>query len=89
MIFTRLTCGHSIGGITYVISPFNVQLAVVGDAIFARSMGGGMVSYADALRTNREEIFTLLDETVLAPGHGPLSTVAEEKKYNPFYPEFK
>jgi glyoxylase-like metal-dependent hydrolase (beta-lactamase superfamily II) len=89
MIFTRLTCGHSPGGITYVISPFNRQLAVVGDALFARSMGGGMVSYADALRTNREEIFTLLDDTILAPGHGPLTTVAEEKKYNPFYPEFK
>lgn len=89
MIFTRLTCGHSPGGITYVISPFNRQLAVVGDALFARSMGGGLVSYSDALRSNREEIFTLLDDTILAPGHGPLTTVAEEKKFNPFYPEFK
>jgi len=89
MIFTRLTCGHSPGGITFVISPFNKPLAIVGDALFARSMGGGMVSYADALRTNREEIFTLLDDTVLAPGHGPLTTVAEEKKNNPFFPEFK
>jgi len=89
MIFTRHTWGHSTGGITYVVSHFNRQLAIVGDALFARSMGGGMVSYADALRTNREEIFTLLDETILAPGHGPLTTVWEEKQFNPFYPEFK
>jgi glyoxylase-like metal-dependent hydrolase (beta-lactamase superfamily II) len=52
-------------------------------------MGGGMVSFADALATNRKEIFTLPDETVVAPGHGPLTTVSEEKQHNPFYPEFK
>ena len=62
---------------------------VVGDALFAGSMGGGMVSYADALRTNREKIMSLPDETVLCPGHGPMTTVGEEKKHNPFFPEFK
>ena len=34
-------------------------VAVVGDAVFAGSMGGGMASYADALRTNREEILLI------------------------------
>jgi glyoxylase-like metal-dependent hydrolase (beta-lactamase superfamily II) len=57
--------------------------------MFAGSMGGGMISWADALRTNREKIFTLPDETLLCPGHGPLTTVGEEKRHNPFYPEFK
>jgi glyoxylase-like metal-dependent hydrolase (beta-lactamase superfamily II) len=52
-------------------------------------MGGGMVSFSDALATNRKEIFTLPDHTVLCPGHGPLTTVGEEKAHNPFYPEFK
>jgi glyoxylase-like metal-dependent hydrolase (beta-lactamase superfamily II) len=52
-------------------------------------MGGCAVSYADALSTNRHEIFTLPDDTVIAPGHGPLTTLAEEKANNPFYPEFK
>jgi glyoxylase-like metal-dependent hydrolase (beta-lactamase superfamily II) len=52
-------------------------------------MGGGMVSYEDALRTNREKIMTLPDDTVLCPGHGPLTTVGEEKKHNPFFPEFR
>ncbi|MCX6969175.1 MAG: MBL fold metallo-hydrolase [Verrucomicrobia bacterium] len=83
-IKTRLTWGHAHGGITYVIAGLEKPLAVVGDAVFAGSMGGGAVSYADALRTNREEILTLPNDTVLAPGHGPLTTVAEQKKSNPF-----
>ena len=52
-------------------------------------MGGGMVSYDEALRTNRESIFTLADETIVAPGHGPLTTVGEEKLHNPFFPEYQ
>jgi glyoxylase-like metal-dependent hydrolase (beta-lactamase superfamily II) len=48
-------------------------------------MGGGKVSYADQLRTNKQEILTLPDDTVLAPGHGPLTTVAQEKANNPFF----
>ncbi|MEX1119503.1 MAG: MBL fold metallo-hydrolase [Terrimicrobiaceae bacterium] len=83
-IETRLTWGHAQGGITYVVHGLERPLAVVGDAIFAGSMGGGGVSYADALRTNREEIFSLPDETVIAPGHGPLTTVGEQKISNPF-----
>lgn len=82
---TRLTWGHSQGGITYVVHGLAKPVAVVGDAVFAGSMGGGMVSYPDALQTNRKEIFTLPDETVICPGHGPLTTVGEEKKHNPFY----
>jgi glyoxylase-like metal-dependent hydrolase (beta-lactamase superfamily II) len=85
----RSTWGHSKGGTTYVITGLEVPVAVVGDALFAGSMGGGMVSYADALRTNREAILSLPDETVLCPGHGPMSTVAEEKRHNPFFPEGK
>ncbi len=85
----RSTWGHSAGGTTYVIRGLEIPVAVVGDALFAGSMGGGMVSYADALRTNREEIFTLPEESVLCPGHGPMTTVGEEKRHNPFFPEFK
>lgn len=83
-IGTRLTWGHAQGGITYVIAGLEKPLAVVGDAVFAGSMGGGAVSYADALRTNREEVLTLPDDTILAPGHGPLTTVGEQKSSNPF-----
>jgi hydroxyacylglutathione hydrolase len=57
--------------------------------MFAGSMGGGAVSYSDALSNNRKKILTLADETVLCPGHGPLTTVGEQKRHNPFFPEFQ
>ncbi len=86
-IGTRLTWGHAQGGITFVVEGLEKPVAIVGDAIFAGSAGGGKVSYADALATVRSEILSLPDETVLCPGHGPLTTVAWEKKHNPFFTE--
>jgi glyoxylase-like metal-dependent hydrolase (beta-lactamase superfamily II) len=88
-IETRQTSGHARGGMTYVVSGLPRRLAVVGDALFAASMGGGAVSYEEALRTNRKEIFSLPDDTIICPGHGPLTTVGEQKKHNVFYPEFQ
>jgi glyoxylase-like metal-dependent hydrolase (beta-lactamase superfamily II) len=84
-IATRLTWGHSRGGITWVVNGLARPVAIVGDALFAGSMGGGMVSYQDALRTNREEIFSLPDNTILCPGHGPMTSVREEREHNPFF----
>lgn len=88
-IESRSTWGHSKGGTTFVVQGLARPVAIVGDAVFAGSMGGGKVSYADALATNRREIFSLPDTTVIAPGHGPLTSVGEEKAHNPFFPEFK
>ncbi len=82
---TRLTWGHSKGGVTYVVTGLEKPVAVVGDAVFAGSMGGGAVSYEAALQTNRAQILTLPDDTILCPGHGPLTTVGEQKKHNPFF----
>jgi hydroxyacylglutathione hydrolase len=84
-IETRPTSGHSAGGVTYVIHGLPRRIAVVGDAMFASSMGGGMVSYSDALGNNRKQILTLPDDTILCPGHGPVTTVGEEKLHNPFF----
>lgn len=86
---TRTTWGHAQGGTTFVVESLAHPLAIVGDALFAGSMGGPKLSLADALRTNREHIFSLPDNTVICPGHGPLTTVGEEKQHNPFFPEFK
>lgn len=82
---TRKTWGHSRGGMTYVVNGLSRKLAIVGDAIFAGSMGGGNVSYRDALQTNLDKILTLPEETIICPGHGPMTTVGEEKKHNPFF----
>ena len=87
-LVAKHTHGHSVGGLSYVIDGLEKPIAVVGDAIFAGSMGGGMISYIDALRTNREKIMSLADDTILCPGHGPLTTVREEKQNNPFFTEF-
>ena len=88
-IETRLTAGHSTGGTTYVISGLSRPVAVVGDSLFASSMGGGKVSYQDALENNRRKVLLLPDDCVLCPGHGPLTTVGQEKNHNPFFPEFQ
>jgi len=88
-IETRQTSGHAKGGITFVINGLSRPVAIVGDAIFAGSMGGGLISFAEALENNRKKIFTLPNNTVLGSGHGPLTTVAEQKAHNPFYPEFQ
>ena len=85
---TKHTHGHSLGGMTYIVDGLAKPVAVVGDAIFAGSMGGGMVSYSSALQTNREKIMCLSDDTILCPGHGPVTSVGEEKMNNPFFPEF-
>lgn len=88
-VSTRLTWGHSPAAVTYVVEGLERPVAVVGDAVFAQSMGGGVVSYQAALETNRKEIFTLDDATILCPGHGPMTSVKEEKAHNPFFPEWK
>lgn len=84
-IETRTTSGHSVGGTTYVVTGLKSPVALVGDALFAGSMGGGMVSFEDAWNNNREKILTLPEETIICPGHGPMTTVGEEKRYNPFF----
>jgi hydroxyacylglutathione hydrolase len=80
------THGHSVGGTTYLIDGLEKPVAIAGDSLFAGSMGGGMVSYEDALQNNREKIMTLPEQTIVCPGHGPMTTIEEERRYNPFFP---
>jgi hydroxyacylglutathione hydrolase len=84
-IDTRLTWGHSPGGITYVVTGLAHPIAIVGDSLFAGSMGGGNVSYRDALQNNLKKILTLADDAIICPGHGPMTSVGEEKQHNPFF----
>jgi hydroxyacylglutathione hydrolase len=84
---SRLTWGHSPGGMTFVVRGLARPIAIVGDSMFAGSMGGGSVSYKDAVKNNLEKILTLPDETIICPGHGPMTSVGEEKEHNPFFAE--
>ncbi|HEY5752040.1 MAG TPA: MBL fold metallo-hydrolase [Chthoniobacterales bacterium] len=84
-IASVLTNGHSAGGTTYVVDGLAVPIAVVGDSMFAGSMGGAANAYQLAVQNNREKILSLRPETVICPGHGPLTTVALERENNPFF----
>jgi glyoxylase-like metal-dependent hydrolase (beta-lactamase superfamily II) len=74
---------------TFVVRGLDRPVAVAGDSLFAGSMGAGNVSYQDAVRNNLEKILTLPEKTIICPGHGPMTTVAEEKKHNAFFASFE
>jgi glyoxylase-like metal-dependent hydrolase (beta-lactamase superfamily II) len=87
-ITNRDTPGHAEDGITYVVGTWPEDaphVAIVGDAIFAGSIGRGNQSWDLAKQKVRDQIFSLPAETLLCPGHGPLTTVGEEKAHNPFF----
>jgi glyoxylase-like metal-dependent hydrolase (beta-lactamase superfamily II) len=82
---TLLTWGHSPGQTTFFVTGLSWPLAIVGDALFAGSMGGSEEHFGEQQRNDQEKIFRLPRDTVLACGHGPLTTVAEERAHNPFF----
>src|SRR5271157_4925320 len=84
-IEARLTNGHSPGGTSYVVRGLQHPVAVVGDSLFAGSMGGAPNDYQKALRNNLEKLLSLPEDTLVCPGHGPLSTVKNEREHNPFF----
>jgi hydroxyacylglutathione hydrolase len=87
-ITNRDTPGHAEDGVTYIVGTWPEDaphVAIVGDAIFAGSMGSGMISWDIAKQKVREQILTLPSDTLICPGHGPLTTVGEEKAHNPFF----
>jgi glyoxylase-like metal-dependent hydrolase (beta-lactamase superfamily II) len=87
-ITNRDTPGHAEEGVTYIIGNWPDDApyaAVVGDALFAGSMGRGNQSWDLARQKVRAQILSLPPATLLCPGHGPLTTVAEEKANNPFF----
>ncbi|MGE9267286.1 MAG: MBL fold metallo-hydrolase, partial [Verrucomicrobiales bacterium] len=61
------------------------EVAVVGDALFAGSVGKVRHSYEAALGTLEREVFSLAEETVLLPGHGPRTRVGDERRGNAFF----
>lgn len=78
--------GHFTPGAGYFVEGLTLPVLVTGDALFAGSMGGcgTPVLYQHALRRLRNVLSALPDETVLLPGHGPATTLGEERVSNPF-----
>ena len=81
----RYVPGHSPGHVLFYVAEAGV--AFVGDVVFQNSIGrtdlpGG--NYQQLMRSIREHVMTLPDDTVLYSGHGPATTVATERASNPF-----
>jgi hydroxyacylglutathione hydrolase len=88
--------GHSPGGLGFVFEgdlqiegrQERRRLVICGDALFAGSIGrtdfpGGDMELL--LENIRRKVFILPDDTLVLPGHGPVSTVGREKRTNPFF----
>lgn len=77
--------GHTPGHVVFYHAPSH--LAQVGDVLFQGSIGRTDFPRGDhetLVRSIKEQLFPLGDEVDFIPGHGPMSTFGEERKYNPF-----
>jgi hydroxyacylglutathione hydrolase len=79
------TPGHTEGSVCLYFPA--EKLLIAGDTLFARSIGrtdlpGG--SFEKIMRSLHDRVLTLPDETVVIPGHGPRTTIGEERDENPF-----
>lgn len=77
--------GHCPGNVLYYFAKEGV--AFVGDALFSGSIGRTdlpMGNFSVLEKSIREQIYTLPDETKIFPGHGPATSVGEEKRSNPY-----
>lgn len=84
----RETPGHAEDGVTYIVGNWQEDaphVAIVGDTILAGSICNGNGAWELAKQKICEQILSLPAETLICPGHGPLTTVAEEKANNPFF----
>jgi glyoxylase-like metal-dependent hydrolase (beta-lactamase superfamily II) len=83
----RTIPGHSAGHVAYLWEGQIPAIVWVGDIIFAGSIGRTDFPDGDLRQLVlgiRSKLFALPDDTILLPGHGPATTVGEEKRHNPF-----
>ncbi len=80
------TPGHTLGSIC--LYEENEGVLFSGDTLFAGTIGrtdlpGG--SFDEIMKSIKEKLFTLDDDVVVYPGHGPSTTIGKEKQFNPFF----
>ncbi|MFN0012554.1 MAG: MBL fold metallo-hydrolase [Phycisphaerales bacterium] len=82
------TPGHSPGGIGLYHAPAaGPGILLAGDTLFAGSVGRSDFPGSDPkvlAASIREKLYTLPDDTIVYPGHGPPTTIGKEKRFNPF-----
>ena len=79
------TPGHTAGGCCYYFQ--EAGILVSGDTLFAESVGRTDFptgSMSTLVRSVKEKLFVLPDDTKVYPGHGERTTIGHEKEYNPF-----
>jgi hydroxyacylglutathione hydrolase len=82
--------GHSPGSVVFLASDERPPFVIGGDVLFAGSVGrtdlpgGSARTLCDGIRA---KLFTLPDETIVLPGHGPTTTIGQERRHNPFVGE--
>jgi glyoxylase-like metal-dependent hydrolase (beta-lactamase superfamily II) len=79
------TPGHTEGSVCLYFPAEKILIA--GDTLFARSIGrtdlpGG--SFEKIMHSLHERVLSLPDDTAVIPGHGPVTTIGEEREENPF-----
>jgi len=77
--------GHSPGSMAFYNA--NESVVFTGDALFNGSIGRTDLpkgDYATLIKSIQEKLLTLPDNTVVYSGHGPTTTIGNEKQYNPF-----
>ncbi len=80
-----LTPGHTPGGVSYYVGSEGILFS--GDTLFCGSVGRTDFpkgSMSQLVRSIKEQLFPLPDDTKVLPGHDAFTTIGNEKKYNPF-----
>jgi glyoxylase-like metal-dependent hydrolase (beta-lactamase superfamily II) len=79
--------GHTPGGIALLMQKPRDKIVFTGDTLFCQGIGrtdftGG--NEALLIESIKEKLLSLPDDTIVYPGHGPSTTIGEEKRHNPF-----
>jgi glyoxylase-like metal-dependent hydrolase (beta-lactamase superfamily II) len=81
------TPGHTPGSVSFFVRDAEGDVLFSGDTLFRRGIGRTDLWGGDGdqiLRSLRDRVLTLGDETLVVPGHGPETTIGEERRHNPF-----
>jgi glyoxylase-like metal-dependent hydrolase (beta-lactamase superfamily II) len=82
--------GHSPGSVVFIADALNPPFVLAGDVLFAGSVGRVDFPGGSGQRLAagiRQKLFCLPDATVIYPGHGPPTTIGQERRHNPFVGE--